>query len=290
MQVKFDQFYTKYESAKFCVDILKDVLKDKKLSYIEPSSGRGDFAYQIPCRSFDIDPKTAFVNVTDKVKNNLYTIKVDFLTHTIDTFNKDTCIFGNPPFGNKNDLSKAFIKKSIELTDVKVIAFVLPECFDKYSMQKVFPRNWKLVSNTKLPKNSFYTDIPQKSGSNDYHVPCTFQVWVKDNFINLPDLREVTYGSICNDFSIVKKSEYPDFFIFGAAPAKIISPEQVTSKNRGYYVKSFINTAELYDRIQSVIWKDSAKSSVSGGVAWFTKDEIIKLYIRKHQNDYAKHE
>lgn len=288
MKVKFDQFYTKYESAKFCIDILKEILTDKKLAYIEPSSGRGDFAHQIQCRSFDIDPKTAFCEVSDK--NNLYTVKADFLKLDIDTFNTDTCIFGNPPFGYKNDLSKAFIKKSIELSDVKVIAFVLPECFDKYSMQKVFPDTWKLVSNTKLPKNSFYTDIPQKNGSTDYHVPCTFQIWVRDNFINLPDQRELFYGSICNDFAIVRKSEYPDFFVFGAAPAKIISPDQVTSKNRGYYVKSFINTAELYDRIQSVSWKDSAKSSVSGGVAWFTKTEIIKLYTRKYQNDYSEHE
>lgn len=284
MKVNFDQFYTKYESAKFCVDILKDTIKNTTLAFIEPASGKGDFSQQICCRSFDIDPKTPFVLPTDSTKNNLSTVKADFLEIDINTFNKDTCIFGNPPFGNKNHLSKAFIEKSISLHDVKVIAFVLPNCFNKYSMQKVFPANWKLVSNTKLPKNSFYTDIPQKNGKHDYHVPCTFQIWVRDNFIDSPDLREVSYGTICNDFEIVSKSDSPDFFIFGAAPSKIYSPEQVQQTNRGYYIKSFINTHELYDRIQSVDWKSGANSSVSGGVAWFTKDEIIKLYTRKHQN------
>jgi len=263
-----DKFYTNPEVAKDCIFILKNILSNKKIEFIEPSAGSGSFSKGIPCRSFDILPEDSSIE------------KLDFLQDYIH-MTSDVVIFGNPPFGNANSLSKAFIERSMKYSQVKVIAFILPKAFNKLSMQKVFSERWILVSSTDLPDDSFLLN------GNPYHVPCVFQVWVRLHYLNLPNLREVSFGNKCSDFEFCSRKD-ASFFLFGASPSNIIDVDQVQENNRGYFVRSFIDKDVLCDRIRSVDWKANASSSVSGGVAWFTKDEIIKHYLRKYNDPKRK--
>jgi hypothetical protein len=110
-------------------------------------------------------------------------------------------------------------------------------------------------------------------------VPCVFQIWEKNS--ELHNLREVRQPTECSDFSFGNRDD-SDIFVFGAAPTKIIDPGEVLPTNRGYFLKSKVDVKELYAKITSVDWKTAARSSVSGGVAWFSRDEFVKHYINRH--------
>jgi hypothetical protein len=251
-----DKFYTHPSVAKECIDRMQQYIDFEKTTLIEPSAGSGSFSNQVNCLSYDILPESPSIK-----KQNFLLLKKKF--------DRDVCIFGNPPFGERNRLTNAFIKKATSLDRCKFVAFILPASFQKRSMQKVFGIDWKLISVDTIPKNSFILD------GNPYHVNAIFQIWERDSLRD--DLREKEINLTTSDFEFVKK-ESADWFVFGAAPKKIIDPLLVKDNNRGYYIKSKIDKNLLCDKLQAISWKSYASSSVSGGVAWFTKEEIVKIY------------
>lgn len=193
----------------------------------------------------------------------------DFLTFS-DFPEGRVCVFGNPPFGTRNSLSKQFIRRALLYSDI--IAFVLPEAFEKFTYQRIFPDDWSLVDILQLPENSFLLE------GKDYHVPCVFQIWVKGRWnIDLRKPNEMRTSTF--DFRIVSKQEQGGLFVFGASPAKYIDPADVNSNNRGYYIEA--TGASLSD-IKFVLdhgdWRKYGKSSVNGGVFWLTKTEFINSY------------
>lgn len=251
---ELDKFYTKPNIAKECYNILLPFVQDGDI-IIEPSAGNGSFLDHIrqPRIAYDIEPEHSQI-----IKGNWFEQIVP----------ENSVILGNPPFGSKNDLTKKFIQHA--LNNAKIIAFVLPMVFRKETLQKTFPDNWKLVIDHELPYNSFLLN------NTDYHVPTTFQIWIKDDTTNWKNLREsVKPIQTTTDFKFVNKVE-ATHFIFGAAPQKIIKPEMVTEHNRGYYIKSL--TPDVEEIIKSIQWKKYALSSVNGGSAWFTKQQIINIF------------
>jgi len=155
-----EQFYTKKEVAKDCVDsIVSRVGKD--YTWIEPSAGQGVFLTSLPTSyksvGLDIDPKGKDI------------LKADFLEWT-PTTNKNI-IFGNPPFGKQSSLAKKFIARAATFSDI--IAFILPRSFQKPSMNRAFPLNFHLIYEKDVADNSFEVN------GEPYDVPCIFQIWEK---------------------------------------------------------------------------------------------------------------
>lgn len=263
---KLDRFYTKPEVAELCVNHLKKVLNDYSIEpsiWIEPSAGCGNFSNLVNCLSFDLEPQNNSIVKQDWFEYNI--------TH------KDCIVFGNPPFGSRNNLSKKFITKSISV-GAKVIAFILPNTYNKLTIQKVFPDNWKLVSVISIPDNSFVFE------GKDYHVPCVFQVWIDSlSCEEFPDLREQPVP-LNNDLFEFTSKDKADIFVFGASPSKVIYPEEVSKNNRGYYLKAKLGVDILIEKLRNTDWRTKGNSSVSGGVAWFTKQEIVKI-IKGEDND-----
>lgn len=259
-----DKFYTNPVVAKSCVATLLQHTKNKSLTFVEPSAGSGSFSNLLDCFAYDIAPENSSIE------------KLDFLNDPI-FLAGDICYFGNPPFGNRNSLSRSFIERCLESNNCKVIAFILPQCFEKKAMQSIFPNDFCLGVSEVLPRNSFLLE------GESYHVPCVFQIWFKRGYLNLDDLREKQQPTFCDDFTFVSKAE-ANLFVFGAAPTSTIDPDQVLPNNRGYYVKTFIDTEVFRAKMCSINWKDNAKSSVNGGVAWYPKDEIMKLYKETHDS------
>jgi hypothetical protein len=255
-----DKFYTKQEIAIHCIEHIKHHVSDDVI-FIEPSAGAGAFSNLISCIAFDIDPETDSI------------VKQDFLEVEDSWIGESLCFFGNPPFGSRNKLTNAFIKKALSFSGTKYIAFVLPSVFKKRTMQRVFPSDWNLIETIDLPRNSFTLNAAE------YHVPCIFQIWERNS--SSIDLREVKQPRECTDFAIVHKTK-ADIFVFGAAPHKILRITDVSPTNRGHYLKSKIDISALCDRISSVDWKACATSSVNGGVAWFSSDEFVKHYVLKY--------
>jgi hypothetical protein len=260
MKDKLDRFYTKDCVAKLCIDTLLQFCNPCSL-FVEPSAGGGAFFRQLPKNKIGIDLSPACEGV----------VQGDWLESTVPS---NCVVVGNPPFGTRNSLSKSFIKHAI--SQAKIVAFVLPCSYRKETMQRIFPCEWSLISDTLLPGNSFLLE------GEDYHVPCVFQIWSKLLPEGIENIRESSKPIVkTEDFTFTSCAD-GDVFIFGANPSKIIEKSLVLPNNRGYYIKQEVQGT--LNRLREIEWKTKAKSSVSGGVAWFSKQEIINIY------EEAKHE
>ena len=184
-----DQFYTKCEVAKSCVDtLLKMYPKSSTYYWIEPSVGSGAFIKNVPTDfetiGIDIDPKC------------IPALKENFLTWTPSVLKK-TLLFGNPPFGRQSSLAKKFIRHGSIFSDI--IAFILPRSFTKPSMSNVFPPHFHCVHEEALKKDSFEVD------GRPYDVPCVFQIWERRD-----EPREVPQNIEPIGFRYVKSTEPHD--------------------------------------------------------------------------------
>lgn len=248
-----DKYYTKPAIADMCIAAMLPYTTGCKM-FIEPSAGAGAFCKDFTTHAFDLEPDSEGIT------------QADWLLVDSAQFSQ-ACVYGNPPFGKRNSLSKAFIKKSCEFADV--IAFVLPAVYNKHTLQKVFPScTWKLVETIPLPHDSF------TEGADSYHIPSVFQVWKKG--YTGACKRAVERKTFTNNhFSIVAKQE-ADLFVMGAAPNTVKLPCEVTVNNRGYWLKCHIPVVEVADKFRAISWVGN--SSASGGVAWHTKTEIMNTY------------
>lgn len=253
-----DKFYTKDNVALNCIETLDLEPYD---FIIEPSAGNGAFSNQIvDCLAFDIQPE--HVNIKQQ----------NFFDLDLSLYKGKTLVIGNPPFGKRNCLSKGFIKHCMD-NGVDTIAFVLPTTYRKHTLQRIFNEEYNLVSQTELPHNSFLLD------GQDYHVPCVWQIWSKS--IIGDDLRCKVFSE-CNAFELsTRKSGH--FFVFGAALNNVLTIDNVSDKNRGYYVtvKSGYNNDVIKDWFINNNWHVRSNSGVSGGVSWFTMSEVYQTYIER---------
>ncbi len=253
---KLDKFYTKPSVAAKCID--KIDLNEYKY-VIEPSAGSGAFSNQIEhdnLIAMDLDPENNSI------------LKQDWFEYK-HTGNGKVLVIGNPPFGLRNKLSKEFIKHSMKFADT--IAFILPDVYNKHTLQSVFTKEWRLKEVYKLEDNSFTID------GKEYHVPCSFFIFDKSEGKNL--MFNVSDYKECNDFTYCKKED-ADLYVMGAG-CKVKLPHEVTPNNRGYYLKSNIDVDLLTKKLNAVEWYGN--SSANGGVWWLTKPEFIKMYKDKYE-------
>lgn len=167
----YDQFYTSDKCATCCVEFALKTLEKLNINpktslFLEPSAGDGAFIRALRTVninnifSCDIEPK--YENIKE----------LDFLSSDISDFlNKKQNIItiGNPPFGKKGKLASAFINTAFKYS--KVVCFILPIQFNKYSGHNQIINNAKLVFNEILPENSFIFK------GKPYGLRCSFQVW-----------------------------------------------------------------------------------------------------------------
>lgn len=160
---ELDKYYTKKNVAERCIELMcKDLPYPVCLySFIEPSAGSGSFLFADTTLAIDIAPDQADV------------LEGNFLEDTF--WEPNAVVYGNPPYGKRNNLSKAFIKKAVENPCVVAVAFLLPSVFKKHTLQGVFPSDWKLTTQKDFPSDSFTFK------GSPYSIPCVFQVWQKDS-------------------------------------------------------------------------------------------------------------
>jgi len=256
-RVELDKFYTKPEVAESCINLVNFEGYDY---IVEPSAGSGSFS--------DLIDDTRLIAL-DLLPEKDYIKKQDWFEFEGDLSNS-ICI-GNPPFGNRNNLSKKFIKHGVSL-NCKTIAFILPDVYHKHTLQKVFPKEYRLIEVLRLDKNSFIAN------GESYHVPCSFFIWDKSD--GMEDLRFDPNKYTTEDFEFIPKSiaTVDDFFILGASPNTTKEIHEVNKNNRGYYIRpKDKNKKELIEIFKKA--KFIGLSSVNGGASWRTKPEIIKNYL-----------
>lgn len=246
-----DKFYTKSHVIK---RVMKWIDIDKYDYIVEPGAGGGAFLDFLPesTVAYDIEPEDKRIK------------KANWFERKIPKKYKSALVIGNPPFGKSNDLSKKFICHALKFENVQTIAFVLPDVFRKHTNQKIFPKEFKIKKIIKIPKNAFTLS------GQEHHVPCSFFI-IEKNYEGR-DLRQ-NHKKISKDFSFGTKHDF-DFFIFGAAPKKIIkSPNK---NNRGYFIKSNIDKEKLLTIFKQINWK--GYSGANGGVYWLTRIDIVENY------------
>lgn len=236
-----DKYYTKPDSAKRLVEIASFHGCD---SFVEPSAGSGSISSLIQgCIAYDIKPEAAGI------------IEKDWLT--VESLPENCCVIGNPPFGRRSELAVKFINHAFEI-GAKRVAFILPRVFRKYTIQAKIDKRASLIMDCDLPHDSFTLY------GEDYSIPCCIQVWQVCG-------RESSEVEPSELFRFDKKGKW---FIFGAAPSKVIRADEVNKNNRGYYIDS-----DISEMCKKINW--NGNSSASGGVAWFTKQEISRQ-INEH--------
>jgi hypothetical protein len=172
-----NKFYTKEETIKICYNAIKKYLKiGKKDLIIEPSAGDGSFINIIKALSdnyifYDIKPEHPDVIKANFLKTSIYTS--DGLGP--EDNERKVHIIGNPPFGYKSSTAIKFIKHSANILKADSISFILPISFRKPSFQKSFPLNYHLISEIRLPTNSFTYFGESKK------IKTVFQIWKRKN-------------------------------------------------------------------------------------------------------------
>ncbi len=252
-----DKYYTDKNIAKYCISKIEFKNYD---FIIEPSAGNGSFYNTIKHANkvgLDIEPE------------NKNILKKDWFQYYIDGRYKTVLVIGNPPFGINNGLSVKFLQHCFRFSNIKTIAFILPDVYNKHTKQKIIPQNWRIKSIYKLPRNSFvYKNDPK-------HVPCSFFVFDKSKGKDLRFIPEDHKDT--KDFYFGNKNNF-DIFVFGASPQKItLKPKP---NNRGYFLKSKIPIEELKVKIKSLPWQGN--SCASGGIYWLTKSELCYQYKKNY--------
>ncbi len=220
LQKNLDAFYTHPKIVRFCLDLLRDLIVQNlgldlnAFHFLEPSAGSGSFVDALKelgiadCLALDIAPKAQGIQ------------KKDYLLELIE-FNKKRIIIGNPPFGHRGKLALDFLNKS--LNEAPIVAFILPNLFKRYSIQKHIDKRAKLVLNALLEKNALFLMndpiAPPKIRHNDFithnNTPHTLKYFNKEKYQwDFAVVRQGFYDyneKITNANLLVKNRQY--FFI-----------------------------------------------------------------------------
>lgn len=262
MRDPLDKFYTTIENSQYCLNTLN--LEDYDL-IVEPSAGNGSFSNRIKnCVAYDIAPED------NKI------LKQDFLSIDSDSFRmkhekKKLLFVGNPPFGRRSMIAKKFIQKCIEL-GATTIAFILPDTFKKYTNQKIFGEEWRLVIQDDLPETFF--DFQEEK----IHIPCSWFVWTKDKGINPnKDLRKFP-PKPTNDFKFLSRGDLDADYTINGNNGKVKDLSEVTNSKAEHYI--YVNDRSKVKETREIMSNFSYDfvSSVNGGVAWINKNDIIEKW------------
>ena len=159
-----DNFFTKPEIAKQCIDFFYQICPQyKNNKVLEPSAGDGSFIQHL----------NNFIALDIKPKVNNDIITQDFLTWIPDK--TDYVCLGNPPYGYRSQMAKAFINKATKCS--VAIGFILPIGMKRYFTYNSVKKDWGIVAQMDLPEDSFLFN-----GKN-YNQKTVFQIWLPKSVI-----------------------------------------------------------------------------------------------------------
>lgn len=260
MKSDLDKFYTKTDISRKCLSMI-DLNKYDLI--VEPSAGDGSFLNQIVHTNkvgLDIAPEDNSI------------IQQDYLQYKVPSQYNNVLVVGNPPFGLRNKLSKKFVEHSCGFENVKTVAFILPDVWNKHTLQKSISNEFRIKSITSLDRDSFLLNGEQ------YHVPCSFFVFDRSNG---KDLRfDPLKYTETNHWHYGKANDY-DFFVMGAAANT--TKDKPEPNNRGYYIKckDENKVKQIEKNFKNGNWQ--GYSSANGGVNWLTKPELVKMYMDQYK-------
>jgi len=244
-----DQYFTKPDVARRCVSFLKGLVDFGVLDFIlEPCFGEGAFVEALEEEvSKDV---LHFIDIDAKDKTHRMDFLKDFKPPAE---SKAILTVGNPPFGRQSRKAVAFFQRASGFS--KVIAFIVPRTFRKYSIQSKLSPHFFFAGEEEVPPKSFIYL------GKDFGVLSVFQVWVHGEFVDrmkvpfpIPENKiRVIPAPVrkTDDFCFVKRSQDPDFTIqkLGLFSGRIIT-EDVSSRSENSYL--FIKVFDR-DKVKEVL-------------------------------------
>ena len=170
-RIENDAFFTPDEVALACVeDFYNELPQYKDNEIVEPSAGSGAFlrAFEklgLSYEAYDLNPQAENI------------IQADYLTTELDLTGK--VVLGNPPYGHRNKLSKAFIKRSFEQGAEAVGFLLFGSILNYYHL-------YRIGYKVKYYKRFEAVDFIDKDGkvvlktNNAFNT--VFVVWVNSSF------------------------------------------------------------------------------------------------------------
>ena len=231
----------------------------EKIFFIEPSAGKGAFIWSVrnlglSILGIDLEP------ASDKI------IRADFLCDDkiFDRVpqkdkNKKLVIIGNPPFGFASHTAVKFFNRAA--ARAFMIAFIVPRTFRKISIQKKLDKNFHLILDKDLPRNSFLKN------DKPHDVPCAWQIWKRDvhkrQQVSIPDVSHLITYTIPDaaDFAMRR---------VGGRAGSVLSVCEAKSISSNYYLKEL--RSGVKEALQQIDWSVIRNSTV--GVRSISKDEI----------------
>lgn len=253
--VELDQFFTKPEIARHCINALYAYMKSEgakidEYTFVEPAAGGCAFYNELPENrriGIDILP----------LQDNL--IEDDFLSWKPDSESKIATI-GNPPFGYRAWLAMAFLNHAALFSDY--VGFVLPMAFqsDGKGSPKLRIRGLKLVHTEYLPEGSF-TNMHGKP----VKVNALYQIWergVNNLTVCKPDNSYVELFTIDNRAERLcgqEREDEADCFVqrtfYGESPKPVKSFSEVKYRC-GYGVVIKKQKPRVNNCLNSIDWRN----------------------------------
>lgn len=249
--IELDKFYTPTETAKRCVDLMLDVVTNRFFvtEYLEPSAGSGNFSNLIDgCIAYDIKPTADNIIEADFLKLNL-------------PYKKGRLIFGNPPFGDRNNLARSFYKRATELCDA--IAFILP-------ISQL--NNSDSLYEFDLIK-SFDLGILEYSGMK---VHCCFNIYVRPkNGLNKKPNLKIDWIKIYRDDQDGYESVEYDFAICRRGNVGTLRTERLETQTYKIKVMDISKIEEVKNTILNFDWHNFKKHQSAPSLS---KNDIYRLF------------
>lgn len=264
-KLNYDKYYTDKQVAERLIKTTFDVLKDKKITEIvEPSAGTGSFSGQLEnCIAYDIDPKSENI------------IKMDFLKTDL-KYKKGRLFIGNPPFGDRLNLARKFMKKHYKEGDY--IAYILPisqyeNNFNFYEFDLVYSEDLGVL---------LYSDR---------EVYCCFNIYVRPSkglntrtkLYELPKWLKIEERRESVDIKRRKEyTETPDIRVCSWGNAgKVLENEERYAKELGIYAEK--HKEEVVDFFKSFNYTDmlGSNDTISPNITiWRMKQHLIENFLK----------
>jgi hypothetical protein len=269
-----DQFYTKPDVSKKCINLLKEKVDLSVFDcLLEPSAGTGSF--------FNLLDETKRIGIDLEPKCN--EIKcLNFFDFKFDKTKKYLAI-GNPPFGRVCSVAVKFFNYAAEFCDV--IAFIIPRTFKRTSIQNKLNLNFKLI---------FSEDLPLKPCCFEpkMNAKCCFQIWQKQD----TKRKKILFDKCHPDFDFLKLGpndtnnqptcpDGADFALkaYGSGCGEIKMEMTELRPKSWHWIKSKINLETLIDNFNKIDYKISEDTVRQNSIG---QGELIHLYKKIGTRDF----
>lgn len=191
--VTSESYFTPIEVAKLCLSVVDESFPVETFDHIiEPCVGDGAFFNLLPMKTrlgIDLEPQVEGV------------VQCDFLQWMPKGDLGRVLTIGNPPFGQRAALAVRFLECACRISDV--VAFILPQSFNKYTFQNRVDLRFHLCRSINL-------NAKFRIGDDLHEVKTVFQVWQKR-----PDTRQ----------RVKPVGNHPDFSMKHAHLSRVSQPQ-----------------------------------------------------------------